>query len=299
MSDRCRVRGCLSVAAGALALALPASTSAATEIGATFDPGTSSCGNFLLQSVSPAADSYAVPAAGVITSWSYQASAEAGQLKLKVADPEGGNVFTVVGESAVETAVANRLNTFPTRIPVGALDVIGLTPVTVGLPCIRGMATGYSYSAYVMSPDVPPGQTASFNPPVANVQADIAAVVEPDADGDGFGDETQDECPGVSGSDVGCVPSPSPQPDSDPPETEITKGAPNKLDKSKVKFKFTADEPNVTFECKLDKKPYKPCSSPKKVKRLDDGKHKFKVIATDEAGNSDPSAAKDKFKVVD
>ena len=81
-------------------------------------------------------------------------------------------------------------------------------------------------------------------------------------------------------------------PDTDPPETEITNGAPNKLDKSKVKFKFTADEPNVTFECKVDKKPYKPCSSPKKVKRLDDGKHKFKVIATDEAGTPTPRRQK-------
>jgi hypothetical protein len=88
-------------------------------------------------------------------------------------------------------------------------------------------------------------------------------------------------------------------PDTDPPETEITRGAPNKLDKHKVKFKFTSDEPGSTFECKIDRKPYKPCTSPRKVKRLDDGKHKFKVVATDEAGNTDPSAAKDKFKVVD
>jgi hypothetical protein len=28
-------------------------------------------------------------------------------------------------------------------------------------------------------------------------------------------------------------------------------------------------------------------------------KHKFKVVATDEAGNTDPSAAKDKFNVVE
>jgi hypothetical protein len=295
MPFRSGLRLVASVSA-ALVLALPASASAATEIGATFDPGTSSCGNFLLQSVSPAGDSYAVPSAGVITSWSYQASTETGRLKLKVAEPEGGNVFTIVGESAVESAEANTLNTFQTRIPVDALDVIGLTPVTAGLPCVRGMAAGYSYSAFVMAPDLPPGQAGTFNPPVAGIQIDIAAVVEPDADGDGFGDETQDRCPGASGTDDGCVP---PPPDTDPPQTEITKGAPNKLDKHKVKFKFTSDEPGSTFECKIDKKPYKPCTSPRKVKRLDDGKHKFKVVATDEAGNTDPSAAKDKFKVVD
>ncbi len=55
----------------------------------------------------------------------------------------------------------------------------------------------------------------------------------------------------------------------------------------------------MTFECKIDKKPFKPCTPPKTVKNLDEGKHKFKVRAIDAAGNVDPSAAKDKFKVVD
>ena len=87
--------------------------------------------------------------------------------------------------------------------------------------------------------------------------------------------------------------------DTDPPETEITKGAPNKLAKHKAKFRFTSSEPDSTFECKLDKKKFKPCESPKRVKRLDEGKHKFKVRAIDEAGNVDPSPAKDKFKVVE
>lgn len=119
-------------------------------------------------------------------------------------------------------------------------------------------------------------------------QVRVNADIEPDADGDGFGDETQDQCPGQGGAGDGC-----------PPATKITKRAPNKLDEDSVKFKFTSDDPSSTFECKLDKKPYKPCTSPRNVKRLDDGKHKFKVVATDEAGYPDPSAAKDKFKVVD
>jgi len=119
------------------------------------------------------------------------------------------------------------------------------------------------------------------------------ADVEADADNDGFGDETQDQCPTDASTQGQCPP------DTDPPETTITKGAPNKTEKHKVKFKFTSDEPGSTLECKTDKKPYKPCTSPKTVKRLDDGKHKFKVRAIDAAGNVDPSAAKDKFKVID
>ncbi len=83
-----------------------------------------------------------------------------------------------------------------------------------------------------------------------------------------------------------------------PPQTTITKGAPNKTENAKVKFKFSSDDPAATFECKLDKKPFKPCTSPKRVKHLDGGKHKFQVRAIDESGNVDPTPAKDRFKVV-
>ena len=86
--------------------------------------------------------------------------------------------------------------------------------------------------------------------------------------------------------------------DTTAPETTLTRGAPKKTDKTKLKFEFTASEPNSTFECKKDKKPFKSCSSPTKMKHLDEGKHKFKVRAIDAAGNVDPSPATDKFKVV-
>jgi hypothetical protein len=93
-------------------------------------------------------------------------------------------------------------------------------------------------------------------------------------------------------------PTPSPVVDSDPPETTITKRAPSKTDKTSVQFKFRSDEAGSTFECKLDKKPWKPCSSPTRIGHLHEGTHKFKVRATDPARNTDPSPAKDKFKVV-
>jgi hypothetical protein len=191
------------IAAGAMSLLTAMPAAAATEIGTTFDPGTSYCGNHSLQSVSPADDSYAAPFSGVITSWSFQAS-EPGQLKFKVGRNAGGNNWTIVGESGVETAGANSLNTFPVRISVQTGDLIGITPVTIGLPCIRGMAPGYSSSAYVMGSDVPPGTTATYNPPVPNVQLDISARLEADADSDGFGDETQDQCLGFTGPTDGC-----------------------------------------------------------------------------------------------
>jgi hypothetical protein len=81
------------------------------------------------------------------------------------------------------------------------------------------------------------------------------------------------------------------------PQTKITKAPKNKTEKQKAKYKFTANEP-ATFQCKFDKKPLKACDSPEKYKARD-GKHKFSVVATDAAGNVDPTPAKDKFKAID
>jgi hypothetical protein len=87
-------------------------------------------------------------------------------------------------------------------------------------------------------------------------------------------------------------------PDTTPPETTITKDPPNKLKKSKAKYKFTSNEPGSSFVCKFDKKKPKSCDAGKhKLKRLDAGKHKFRVYAVDTSGNQDPSPARDKFKV--
>ena len=277
-----------------LAIGVVPPAGAATQIGETFTPAPDSCLGPItfLQSLSPQA-SYTVLSPGVITAWSHEASVPTTPIKFKVGNRGPGDSFQIVGESELKTPVAGTLNNYmDIRITVEPGQVIGLYVEGQG-GCIGG-APGYA--EHYVTADVLPGPAQVFDEDIGDYQLDLAATVEPDADGDGFGDETQDECPTDAAIQGPC---PAEPPDTDPPETEITNGAPNKLDKSKVKFKFTADEPNATFECKVDKKPYKPCSSPKKVKRLDDGKHKFKVIATDEAGNSDPSAAKDKFKVVD
>jgi hypothetical protein len=82
-----------------------------------------------------------------------------------------------------------------------------------------------------------------------------------------------------------------------PPDTEITKGPEGKIEKDTAKFRFRSTEANSTFACKLDKRAYKSCASPKRYKNLDLGKHKFRVRATDAAGNTDPTPDKAKFEV--
>jgi CSLREA domain-containing protein len=86
--------------------------------------------------------------------------------------------------------------------------------------------------------------------------------------------------------------------DKTPPDTKIVKGPPKKTHKRTAKFKFTSTEAGSTFQCKLDRKPFKACASPKKYKKLKPGKHVFKVRAIDKAGNVDPTPAKRSFKVI-
>jgi hypothetical protein len=87
--------------------------------------------------------------------------------------------------------------------------------------------------------------------------------------------------------------------DTDAPDTEITKQPKRKTTKRKAKLKFSSSEAGSTFECKLDKKPFKPCESPFKKKVKAGKKHKFLVRATDATGNTDPTPAKAKWKVLE
>ena len=92
---------------------------------------------------------------------------------------------------------------------------------------------------------------------------------------------------------------PPPGPDVDPPETTLTKVPAKRASKRKVKFKFSADEPGSTFECRLDKRAFRPCDSAGTEKLgVRRGRHRFRVRATDLAGNVDPSPDRRKFKVV-
>jgi len=85
--------------------------------------------------------------------------------------------------------------------------------------------------------------------------------------------------------------------DTKSPDTKLLKAPPARTKATTVKFKFSSSEAGSTFECKLDKKPFKACRSPKQYKGLKPGKHVFKVRAVDSAGNVDLSPATKKFEV--
>jgi Bacterial Ig-like domain len=87
-----------------------------------------------------------------------------------------------------------------------------------------------------------------------------------------------------------------PKPGSPPPDTTITKG-PKKTQKTRPKFRFTSSDPGASFQCKLDRGPFAPCTSPFRTPRLRPGKHKLKVMAVNSAG-ADTTPAVRKFRVL-
>jgi hypothetical protein len=84
--------------------------------------------------------------------------------------------------------------------------------------------------------------------------------------------------------------------DREAPDSLITKV---KVKGDNAKVRFTANERGSRFSCRLDRKKFKPCTSPKRYRNLDDGRHRVFVLATDAAGNQEPKAAKAKFKIED
>ncbi len=80
------------------------------------------------------------------------------------------------------------------------------------------------------------------------------------------------------------------------PETTIDKAPKRKSGKRKVKVTFSSDARGASFECKLDKASFKPCTSPDRF-RVKPGRHRFSVRSIDAAGNADPSPASARFRV--
>ena len=274
-----RVKTALWIAA-ALCVALPASASGAVTFGSNLGdspivPTLSSSFTAALRTLDPgdlAPGGVTAPSGGVITRWRVKKGPGAINLGVRVIR---GNTSVYQGGATPVPAAAGTYE-FATRAPVQTGDAIGVDQVSAGGAPI--LASGGSFDAW--SPLLGAAETRTPDT-TAPLQLLLNADLEPDADRDGFGDETQDQCATDASTQGPC-------PDTVPPETTITKGAPNKTDKTKVKFKFISSEPDSSFECRLDKANYKPCTSPFKAKAKSKPgkgkKHEISIKATDGGG---------------
>jgi hypothetical protein len=76
-----------------------------------------------------------------------------------------------------------------------------------------------------------------------------------------------------------------------PPNTRISTRPRRTTTGRRAVFRFLATEAGSTFRCKLDRRLWRPCASPKRYRNLRFGRHTFRVRATDRAGNVDPTPA--------
>jgi hypothetical protein len=166
----------------------------------------------------------AAPTSGVITKW----TSSIGVLpEGKTSEPETFKVFRpnratttalVVGSDA-QTLITG-LNTFPVRIPVQAGDLIGLSPNGEdGIVFCEEHAVKSSLGAFEVA--APTGAIIGFTELMEPLRMPVTATVEPDADGDGYGDETQDQCPTDASTHEAC-PAPKAAPTPPPPPAPIT-----------------------------------------------------------------------------
>jgi hypothetical protein len=162
--------------------------------------------------------------------------------------------------------------------------------------------------------------TADFSdgvhPSVFFQEPEIAVedVIETDSDGDGV-PNIQDKCPIVAGalafdgcpppathadpSSPAAVPRPAAAPTRPgPPDTRLRK-ARIRARKGVAIFKFSGlgGAPGLSFQCKLDRKPFKPCRSPKTYSGLKPGSHVFRVRAVDALGQLDQAPVVKSFRV--
>jgi hypothetical protein len=89
---------------------------------------------------------------------------------------------------------------------------------------------------------------------------------------------------------------PEAPPAAAPPETTITAGPRAKSRGPRVTFRFAAVPEAASFECKLDRFPYRPCSSPHRVKP-GRGRHRLLVRAVGLDGAVDPGPAAHRFRI--
>lgn len=280
-------RGAVLAVIAASLFAAP-QVAASTTVGEDFSTSDSGCGgptsDFHVQITSPAS-TYAAPFDGVLTSWTSNTDNWTTGV-LKVVRLGSGSSFTVLGQDGPRASdgIAHQI-----RISIRQGDVLGLY-MTAPTGCVGRDMTGYSTGHAAGDVGLGPG---TFNATYSNYQIPVTAQIEHDADGDGYGDETQDGCPTDASKQGPCS-----VPDTTPPDTTISKG-PKKRSKSKsATFEFSSTEPGSSFECSVDSSGFKPCTSPDKVKVRGTGKHNFLVRARDAAGNLDTSEASYSWKLV-
>jgi hypothetical protein len=190
-----------------LALMGVSNASAATEVGSQCESNSLLIVGiegivFPLTAASPNALPTSSPINGIATSWTVRSgSTDTWEQRLKVVRmTPRTNTVQVVAETPPHS-IAKGSGPLPIRIPVQAGDRFGLNrPGGGALACMTG-STGDTVGATLRNGQ--PGESEEFFSETG-YQPALSVTVEPDRDGDGFGDETQDGCSEVASLQIPC-----------------------------------------------------------------------------------------------
>lgn len=156
--------------------------------------------------------STAAPVDGVVVRWRLLA-APSGAYRIRVLGPTGGSTYSVLRSSAVESVVDSSpfksITTVATRLPIPAGGYVALAPPLFTVQSFRDSPPDSTYRQVNDGADGSSIDFAGYGPPLAG-EALYDADVEPDADGDGFGDVSQDACPADGSTQGACGPPPQP-----------------------------------------------------------------------------------------
>jgi hypothetical protein len=157
------------------------------------------------------AGTVASPIDGVLVAWAFKTMPVAPGTAMKpiharIIEPVGSQWRGGPATADIVPATSGGVQSHPTRLPIHQGDHLGVD--YSGFAYSPPMFADNIFGAVMKlrAPQFPAGgppQTFAGN---HDWQVFLRGTVEPDADGDGFGDETQDKCPGVVGPNAGCQP---------------------------------------------------------------------------------------------
>jgi hypothetical protein len=216
----------------ALVLAAPAPASGAVTIGSDLAPNPVNAGacnsTVACTAMVTAATGQTSPINGVLVRWRVRADNGTGEttpIRVRVLRHLGSNFFLSRGTGATELFADSALTTrqYATRLPIAAGEqlAIDILPPSGNFVVLTGDQAGLAFLRW----EPPLADNDSRDPDLTNPdpagELMLNGDVEPDADLDGFGDETQDACP-TSAATQGACPAPQVTPtpaNPTPPQT--------------------------------------------------------------------------------
>jgi hypothetical protein len=151
----------------------------------------------IVQTAVAAGTSYEIPSGGgVITGWQHKGG-EVGappSARLQVWRRVEGTTYTLVGRSSLESFTPGVVHTFPAQIPVSGGDLLGMHVPGNYIGCsFTGIPGDLTFFEADSESDPEPGEMLDISDTnFFDLRLNAVALLEPDCDSDGAGDESQD-----------------------------------------------------------------------------------------------------------